>query len=40
MDYFLSEEQQELQKLVRQVAQEKVKPVAANMISRVNSLGI
>ncbi len=30
MDYFLTEEQQELQKLVRKVAQEKVKPVAAH----------
>jgi len=29
MEYFLSEEQKELQSLVRKVAQEKVKPVAA-----------
>jgi len=29
MDYFLSEEQLELQKLTRKIAQEKVKPVAA-----------
>ena len=30
MDYFLTEEQQELQKLARKVAKEKVAPVAAH----------